>query len=39
MVLFKSILEDWKTGTQKAIYLQHRNLVVRKLIKQESTLS
>lgn len=39
MGLFKSILEDWNTGTQKAIYLQHRNLVVRKLIEQESTLS
>ena len=37
--LFKSILEDWNTGTQKTIYLQHRNLVVRKLIEQESTLS
>lgn len=37
--LFKSILEDWNTGTQKAIYLQRRNLVVRKLIEQESTLS
>src|SRR5690606_34386340 len=34
-----NILEDWNTGTQKAIYLQHRNIVVRKLIEQESTLS
>lgn len=39
MDLFKSILEDWNTGTQKSMYLQHRNLVVRKLIEQESTLS
>jgi len=39
MDLFKSILEDWNTGTQKALYLQHRNLIVRKLIEQESTLS
>lgn len=39
MVLFKSILEDWNTGTQKAMYSQHRNMVVRKLIEQESTLS
>src|SRR5690606_28050787 len=37
--LFKNILEDWNTGTQKAVYLQHRNIVVRKLIEQESTLS
>jgi len=37
--LFKSILEDWNTSTQKAIYLQHRNIIVRKLIEQESTLS
>lgn len=37
--LFKSILEDWNTGTQKAVYLQHRNLVVRKMIEQESILS
>jgi len=37
--LFKSILEDWNTGTQKAVYLQHRNIVVRKLVEQESTLS
>ncbi len=39
MDLFKSILEDWNTGTLKAMYLQHRNLVVRELIEQESTLS
>lgn len=39
MDLFNSILEDWNTGTQKAVYLQHRNQVVRKLIEQESTLS
>lgn len=39
MDLFKSILEDWNTGTQKALYLRHRNIFVRKLIKQESTLS
>lgn len=39
MDLFKSILEDWNTGTQKAEYLQHRNRVVRKLIEQESILS
>src|SRR5690606_33767089 len=39
MDLFKSILEDWNTGTQKALYLRHRNIVVRKLIEQESTLS
>ena len=37
--LFKSILEDWNTGTQKTVYLQHRNIVVRKLVEQESTLS
>lgn len=37
--LFKSILEDWNTGTQKALYLQNRNLVIRKLIEQESILS
>jgi len=39
MDLFKIILEDCDIGTQKAIYLQHRNLAVRKLIEQESTLS
>ena len=39
MDLFKSILEDWNTGTQKAVYLQNRNLIVRKLLEQESTLS
>lgn len=37
--LFTSILEDWNIGTQKAMYLQHRNMAVRKLIEQESILS
>src|SRR5690606_19975045 len=37
--LFRSILEDWNTGTQKAVYLQNRNQVMRKLIEQESILS
>lgn len=37
--LFKCILEDWNTGSQKAAYLQNRNLVVRKLNEQESVLS
>jgi site-specific DNA recombinase len=32
--LFKSILEDWNTGTQKAVYLQHQNIVVGKLVEQ-----
>lgn len=39
MDLFKSIVENWNTGTQRAIYSQHRNIFVRKLIEQESTLS
>lgn len=39
MGLFKYILEDWNAGTQKAIYRQHRNIAVRKMIEQESVLS
>ncbi|RKD15149.1 recombinase [Pelobium manganitolerans] len=39
MDLFKSILEDWNTGTQKAVYLQNRNRVIAKLSEQESILS
>ena len=39
MDLFKYILEDWNTGTQKAVYRQHRNIAVRKMIEQESILS
>ncbi len=37
--LFKDILEDWNMGTQKAMYLRHRNMAVRKLTEQESILS
>jgi hypothetical protein len=37
--LFKDILEDWNMGTQKAMYLQHRNMAVRKLTEQQSILS
>lgn len=37
--LFKSILEDWNVGTQKAMYLRHQNMAVRKLTEQESILS
>lgn len=39
MDLFKSILEDWNTGAQKAVYLQNRNWVIGKLTEQESILS
>jgi len=39
MDLFKYILEDWNTGTQKAVYRQHRNVVVRKMTEQESIIS
>lgn len=34
--LFKSVLEDWNTGTLKAEYIQNRNFVKRKLIEQKS---
>ncbi|MFD1769587.1 recombinase family protein [Sphingobacterium suaedae] len=37
--LFNRILEDWNTNTQKAEYLQERNMVVRRLNEQESILS
>jgi len=37
--LFNRILEDWNTKTQKAEFLQERNMVVRKLNEQESILS
>jgi DNA invertase Pin-like site-specific DNA recombinase len=39
MDLFKCILGDWNTGTQKVAYIQNRNMVMRKLIEQESILS
>lgn len=39
MDLFKCILEDRNTGTQKGAYIQNRNMVMRKLIEQESILS
>lgn len=37
--LFNLILRDWNTNTNKAVYLQNRNLVVRKIKEQESLLS
>lgn len=37
--LFNHILEDWNTNTQKAEYLQERNMVVRQLKEQETILS
>lgn len=39
VALFKHILEDWNTKTQKAEYLQERNMVVRKLNEQELMVS
>lgn len=37
--LFNLILRDWNTITNKAVYLQNRNLVVGKIKEQESLLS
>lgn len=37
--LFNLISEDWNSSTHKTVYLNNRNLVVRKLNEQESILS
>lgn len=37
--LFNLILEDWNASTYKTVYVQNRNLVVKKLNEQESILS
>lgn len=39
MELFKNILGDCNTGIQKTMYLQHRNMAVRKLNEQETIIS
>lgn len=37
--LFSLILEDWNTNTRTTVYLQNRNLTIRKLNEQESIIS